>query len=459
MFKKHLLALFVTLSVLPSTIKASDEQKITVLFETIKPYIVSIEADVSANIADKPARDSFKKTGLIINSGGYVLTSYLSSEITTNIRVYVGLEEYPAKLVGSDKVARITLLKIDSKLVPPKVTTDIRFAKVPLKTGQSIITIGSLGKDYQFEKAINTGMVAAILPFGLSNQIMSVPNINIDGAVLLNMSGEIAGIVAPAYWFNLSLTDIKKDKLRDELDMMRAEKQCLEIESLTEIIGRIIKKQGDSEISWAGIEFDNLSKTQSEGLGIPFKGILITKTYKDSPALKGGLLPKDVIIEINGRTIPAEAKGARLFSDLIRSNMPGGKMNFRVIRNKEEKTFQVEPVKYPELKQPRSSWLGITVEEVNDALYNSLNLFTDKGLLIVDVEQGTPASYAKLERSDVITHIQLAEVSAVSSWQNILGKLKDKNTKYIIVQVYRGNKTMTRIIKPELGAKRQDDSK
>ncbi|OGS21918.1 MAG: hypothetical protein A3J83_03325 [Elusimicrobia bacterium RIFOXYA2_FULL_40_6] len=435
---------------------ASDGQRITAVFEAVKPFIVSVEADVSANIADKPTRDFFKKTGLIINNDGYILTSYLSSEITTNIKVYVGPQgdEYPAKLIGSSKVARITILKIDSKLVPFGISKDIKFAKAPLKTGQSILTIGSLGKEYQFEKAVNSGMVAAILPFGLSNQIMSVPNINIDGSVLLDMSGEIAGIVAPAYWFSLSLTDIKKDKLRDELGMMRAEKQCLEIESLTEIISGIIEKQDDCEVSWAGIEFDNLSRTQSDGMGIPFKGILITKTYKDSPAQKGGLMPKDVIIEINGRNIPAEGKGARLFSDLIRSNKPGGTMNFKIIRNKEEKTFQIEPVKYPELKQSRSSWLGITFQEVNDALYNSMNLFTDKGLLVADVEQGTPASYAKLERYDVITHVQLVEVSALGQLQDILNNLKDRKTKYIILQLYRGNKTITRIIKPELGAKK-----
>jgi len=456
MFKNIIPALLACLLLFQQNLfPASDNQTVTRLFDTIKPYLVSIDGEVFSNVDNKPSRDSFKKSGLIIDAKGHVLTSYLSSEITSNVKVYINQEEYPARLVGSDKVARISVLQIDSKLVPQGVSRDIRFAKSPLETGQSVLTAGCLSQEYQFEKAVTFGMVSTKIPIGLSYQVISMPIMDVDGFVLLNLNGEIAGLELRNFGFGLSLIDTKKENIKDEYDMMRAEIKAVEVGGLEESIKRIIKKQGDPDLCWMGLEMDSLSRTQAEGMGIPFKGILITEVYKNCPASDGGLLPKDVVVEINGRSIPADSIGTRLFIDTVRNNEPGKKMNFKAMRGGVEKTFVIDPIKFPKPKQARSAWLGLTVEEVNDALYNSQNLFTPKGMLIVNIEQGTPAMNAKLERLDVITNIQLAEVSKLGNWQNMINDLRNTNTKYIILQVYRGNRTLTRIIKPELGAKRE----
>jgi len=432
-----------------------DENKFIKVAESIKPYIVYIKIYITFESEGKITQETIERNGLIIDNKGYILTSYISSEITPNIKVFINKKEYSVKLVGSDKVTRISLLKIEDReglFDLPK--NNIKFVSKPVEQGQWLVGICTLSEKYQFEKVVQYCMVATKLPSGLSDLLYITPNISFDGMVLSNMNSEICAIMLPFYELNLSMTETKKQKIRKEIEMMHAELKCVDIYPIISSINRIIKKQGNLDISWIGVSIKELSKSQAEGFGISHNGVLITNVFSDSPAKRAGLCPEDVVFGIDNKLIPEDEIGIKLFIDIIRNTDPDTELVFKILRNKIEKNIVVKTIKYPEPLQIRNSWLGITFGEVNDALYNSLNLFSNKGILIVDIESGTPASYAKLNRSDLITHIQLKEVTNINELQIILNDLKYKKVKSIIIRLYRGNKTLTRIINPELGAKR-----
>ncbi len=65
-------------------------------------------------------------------------------------------------------------------------------------------------------------------------------------------------------------------------------------------------------------------------------------------------------------------------------------------------------------------WLGVSVQSVTPDLAKQFNLREDKGALVSDVTQGSPAEKAGITRGDVITHYDGKEVDEPSNLRNMV---------------------------------------
>lgn len=417
--------------------------------DSISPSMIYVEVNVLVEKDDKVSQETFKKNGLIISEDGYILTSFISSEIISNIKVFIGEDDYPAKIVGNDPITRISVIKIEThkKLKPAVISAR------PAKEGEWLVGIYLLDEELQMRKVVQYAMITTIIPSGKSDLMFFSTNLAYDGMVLSNMNREIVGFVLPFFDLNMSLLETRDKKIAREIEMMRAELKCVEIGPIKNSMEKIMHNKKNIEVSWVGAGLGALTRVQAGGMGIPQQGVLVTKVFKDSPAEKAGLKAKDVIYEIDGGIIAGDSIGLKAFIDTIRGCEPGGQMVFGVRRNKSELKLTVKPVKYPDPEKIKTDWLGLTVAQVDDTIYDSMNLFSNRGIVVVSIDPGSPAMHAELDSGDLITNIQSTEVTDKETWQSVVNKLQKNRNQFVTLNIYRGNRALIRVIKPFIGMK------
>lgn len=70
-------------------------------------------------------------------------------------------------------------------------------------------------------------------------------------------------------------------------------------------------------------------------------GINVRDVHDDTAASRGGLLPSDIIIEVDGISLKPGPNPTQAFGDLIRRRGPGGKLRLFVLRETSERELEV----------------------------------------------------------------------------------------------------------------------
>jgi serine protease Do len=138
-------------------------------------------------------------SGFIVEANGVILTNAHLVEGADEVRVRLpDRREFKGKVVGTDKLTDIAVVKIDAKDLPVVKLGDPQNVRV----GEWVVAIGS---PFGFENTVTAGIVSATarsLPEGTY-----VPFIQTDAAVnpgnsggpLFNMRGEVIGINSQIY--------------------------------------------------------------------------------------------------------------------------------------------------------------------------------------------------------------------------------------------------------------------
>lgn len=165
------------------------------------------------------------------------------------------------------------------------------------------------------------------------------------------------------------------------------------------------------------------------------EGIIIREPYKDSPADKAGLLPGDIIISIDGKTI--KGKTSSEVSELLRGQ-PGKEILIKVKREGFEKPLEKKAIR-EKIQLPSVPYYGLITDSIG---YIYLNSFTDKAATdvrkaIIDLKnQGAQSlvfdlrgnSGGLLEQAVEISNFFLPKGSKILATK---GKVKQWDKEYI----------------------------
>ncbi|HUI91336.1 MAG TPA: DegQ family serine endoprotease [Chitinivibrionales bacterium] len=86
-------------------------------------------------------------------------------------------------------------------------------------------------------------------------------------------------------------------------------------------------------------------------------------------------------------------------------------------------------------------WLGVQIQDINDAMRSALGLGNRKGVLIGDVFKGQPADRAGIKRGDVVLSVDGKAVETSNELKNTVAGIQPG--KKIPVVVFRGGKEIT----------------
>ena len=204
---------------------------------------------------------------------------------------------------------------------------------------------------------------------------------------------------------------------------------------------------------WLGISIKTLEPEDREYVESEIEeGVLVTSVKRYSPAYETGIKAGDIIIEFDGQKVYTASQLVRLVND----GEPGDKVVIVLIRDKKKKSVIVTlgeipeeeyDYKLPHIKITISGygWLGIQYVVLNKELGEYFPGTDGKGILITDVEEGSPAENAGLMPGDVIVNIDGKRIITKNDLRRAL-----KNKEYDEIDVKYIRKGNERNVKVKL---------
>jgi serine protease Do len=201
-------------------------------------------------------------------------------------------------------------------------------------------------------------------------------------------------------------------------------------------------KQGKVVRGWLGLMIQDITPELAKSFGIKTdKGVLISDVVKGSPAEKAGLMRGDVILRFNGK----EIENAHKLSQLAAATPPGTQTKIDLLRNGQEKTISLKLGTMPEEAQKsispeeKSDW-GMMVQELTPQLAQQLGLEQGtSGVVISNIQEGSPAAEAGLRPGDLITEVNRTAVNNLSDYQQALQKVKKGENLLLLVKRAAGS--------------------
>ncbi len=390
----------------------------------------------SDQMPEREFRNKGLGSGFIMSSDGYIITNNHVVRKAEEIEVILeGGKKYTAKIVGTDPVTDLALLKIDPEGPLPAVEIG----------DSSTLAIGdwvfAIGNPFGLGHTVTAGIVSAkgrALGIGrYDNFIQTDAAINPgnSGGPLFDYEGRVVGV-------NTAVM-ARGQGLGFAIPVNMAK---FVIEHL-KVHGRVIR-------GWLGIMIQDITPEISEALGINRdKGGLVSEVKEGSPAGKAGLRRGDVIVSVESEKIPDAATLTRKLA----LTKPGVDTKFVVFRDGKEKTFTIKLIEHPENKKITESVdklkteekLGIEVSEITQQLRNRFKIKASGGVIIVNVAPGSLASESGFRAGDVILEVNGDSVNGLDEYRGALEEHGSGRTLLFLIE--RGGRTIYLGIKTDRG--------
>ena len=232
-------------------------------------------------------------SGVIITDDGYIVTNNHVVDGADKLEVLLNDNKtYEARIVGTDEMTDLALIKIDVKGLSPITFGDSDNVKI----GEWVLAVGN---PFGFNSTVTAGIVSAkarslggnINKMGVESYIQTdaVLNPGNSGGALVNLQGELIGVNAAIYSNTGSYTGYS-------------------FAIPTTIVKKIltdIRNYGSVQRAVLGIRYQELDSklAKQHDITATAAGIYIVSVEPNSTAKEMGLQEGDVIIAINGADV------------------------------------------------------------------------------------------------------------------------------------------------------------
>jgi putative serine protease PepD len=260
----------------------------------VTPSVVNVA--IQKSISDPFTGQSSVQTvgngsGVIVRADGYVLTNYHVVQGADKILVHIGLEDKPAKVVGTDPSTDIAVVKVDVA----GLTAAAAGNSDALKVGQTVIAVGS---PFGLDKTVTSGIVSALHRSGdtggssstYTNLIQTDASINPgnSGGALVDLDGKVIGIN----------TLIQSPSGQVGAPQSAGIGFAIPIKLAMDIGDQLIAT-GKAKHPFLGVQMQTLDAQLAAQLKLTqTSGALVQDVVSSSPAGKAGIKKGDVIVAI-----------------------------------------------------------------------------------------------------------------------------------------------------------------
>lgn len=281
------------------------------------PAVVKVVNTISSN-------EKASGSGVIISKDGYIITNNHVVKNQQRLQIiYADGSYHDAELIGTDAFADIAVLRVRDA-VPGIAELGNSDA---LQPGETVIAIGSpLG---EFQNSVTVGVVSALnrtvdTMEGLIQTDAAINQGN-SGGPLINVKGQVIGI---------NTLVVRGDNA--SFDVAQGLGFSVPSNIVREVSDALIAN-GTVERPYLGITYELLTPdAQTSGLGSD-KGALVVTVGDNGPARRAGLLPGDIITQINGEDITPTTSLQRL----LMQYKPGDTVTLTVLRDGQSQNAQI----------------------------------------------------------------------------------------------------------------------
>jgi serine protease Do len=365
-------------------------------------------------------------SGFIIDPKGYVVTNNHVVDGADKIKIIlVGGKEYQATIKGRDPKTDLALIQI---VKPP---ADLPFLKMgdsdAIQVGDWVLAVGNpFGLGHTVTQGIISakGRVIGAGPYDNFLQTDASINPGNSGGPLLNLKGEVIGINTAILASGQGIGFATPSTI--------AKSVIPQLESKGKVVRGMI-----------GVQVQNVTPELAKSFGLPeARGALVAEVNPDSPAQKAGIHQGDIIVEFNDHPINEMNELPRMVAGLA----PGSKATLKVLRDGKEKTLNLTIVELTDERQAQAKEegaaektpLGLEVQNLTPALVQQFRLRDNKGVVVVQVESGSPAADANIRPGDLILEVNGVVVGTVKEYREAVAKVKkDAVARFLIKRADR----------------------
>ncbi|MBI1393072.1 MAG: Do family serine endopeptidase [Alphaproteobacteria bacterium] len=225
--------------------------------------------------------------------------------------------------------------------------------------------------------------------------------------------------------------------------------------SLAKIVTDQLLKFGETRRGWLGVSIDEMTQKYASELGFARpRGAIVTVVRPDSPALKGGLKPNDVILTFNRH----EVNGVRDLTRAVAETPVGATVPVEIIRTQKRMTLQVTVdrretnILAGNLSGPLPAGAvqsaGVTLQQPSPEVLAAFDLPRDtEGVVVTEVDPASQAAIV-LRPGDVILEIGWERVLRPEAAADKLEKLRNLNSGPVLVYIQRGDRLFFDSLRP-----------
>ena len=377
-------------------------------------------------------------SGVVVSSDGYILTNNHVVDGATDVKVsFANKEEYPAKIIGTDKYTDIAVIKINKTGLTTLPLADSAKAQV----GDVVLAIG---EPFGLGQTVTMGIISAKGRAGLGIerfedfiQTDAAINQGNSGGALIDSRGELVGI-------NTAI-------LSGQTGGNQGIGFAIPANLARNIMDQILKK-GKVSRGYMGILPQELTPEMAKAFNMPNgKGVAVAQVEPSSPAEKAGLKVGDVITAVNGEAVD----DVNAFRLQVAGFAPSTTVHLKVAR--EGKTLDI-PVTLGEFNLEaenrtggqgnnlpgtgeKGALRGVSVQGLTSDLRRELQLPEGTaGVVITDLESDSAAAAAGLDQGDVIVQVNHRPVNTVAEFNRAVREGASKDTTLLLVRTQQGTR-------------------
>lgn len=373
-------------------------------------------------------------SGVIISPDGYIVTNRHVVDGAVDIRVTMSNRKIlDAKLIGSDPLTDLAVIKIDGTNLPSVPWGD----STVLRPGQTVLAFGN---PFGFRFTVTRGIVSALNrpnPFandphkpGQFIQTDAAINQGNSGGPLVNARGEVVGIntflISPSGAFSGMGFAIPTQIVRPTVETLI--------------------RDGKVTHGYIGISITDVTPENAKFFHLnDADGALISQVEADSPGGKAGLKIGDVITELDGKKV----SDAGQLQVEVGMKQPNTTIKLGLLRDGKDMTVPVTLEAMGSHDKSLSAenenghgkmrWgLGLAdlSSDVREQLEAPENIH---GAVVEQVQPGSSADDAGLRRGDVIMQVDRHDVQSASDVQQALSKVPKGQDALVLVWSNGGN--------------------
>ncbi len=373
-------------------------------------------------------------SGVIISPDGYIVTNNHVVDGATDVRVTMTDRRIlPAKVVGTDPLTDLAVIKVDGKNLPNAPWGD----STKLHPGQTVLAFGN---PFGFRFTVTRGIVSALNRPNLSSDDARKPGqfIQTDAAInpgnsggpLVNARGEVVGIntflISPSGSFSGMGFAIPTQIVRPTVEKL------IQFGKVTHGYMGI----GIADVTPDNSKFFHMDKAA---------GAAVSQVESDSPGAKAGLKVGDVITQVDGK----EVSDASDLQVVVGQKNPGTTVQLQVMRDGKSVSLPVtleamgsrdkSGKEVPEAGTGKPRW-GVGLSDITPEMREQLQAPSDlHGAVIQQVQPGSPADNAGLQSGDVIVEVDRKPMQSASDVKNALNSVPKGQDTLVLVWSNGGN--------------------
>jgi serine protease Do len=381
-------------------------------------------------------------SGVIISPDGYIVTNNHVIDGAVDIRVTMSNREVlPAKLVGADPLTDLAVIKVSGTNLPSVPWGN----SAGLHPGQTVLAFGN---PYGYRFTVTRGIISALnrpnpdpsdrRKLGEFIQTDAAINPGNSGGALVDARGELIGINTFLISSSGSFSGMGF---------------AIPAQIVQPTVETLIR-DGKVTHAFIGIQIADVTPDNARFFQMnKAEGALVSQVEPDAPGAKAGLRTGDVITELDGRAVT----DAGQLQVLVGEKRPGDTIHLGVMRDSKLASI---PVTLEALgsgkgaetaggEHGKGRW-GLRLADLTPDVRNELPAQTSvQGAMVEDVQPGSPADNAGLQRGDVIMEVNRHPVKSAAEVVRTLSSVP--NGQDALVLVWSNGGTTFRVLHPAQG--------